>query len=88
MPVFVKSTKGLADRRISTQKVKGIFIYKNCISFTKADFRRQKWHLAYKYSVFNLQSSVLVYKLASRISIQPGRPVPHSQILNNNKILS
>ena len=34
------------------------------------DFRRQKWYLAYKYSVFNLQSGISPYKLASRVAIQ------------------
>ena len=39
-------------------------------SITKVEFRRQKWHLAYKYEVFNLQSCISMYKTASRLAIQ------------------
>ena len=31
----------------------------------------KKWHLAYKYEVFNLQSCISEYKIASRLAIQP-----------------
>ena len=46
------------------------FLYKRCISFTNLASGIKKWRFVYRYAVFNLQTSFLPYKLASRITTQ------------------
>ena len=46
------------------------FVYKRCISLTKMASGVQNWRFVYKYAVFNLQTSISPYKLASRITTQ------------------
>ena len=46
-------------------------VYKRSISFTKLASCVQKWRFVYKYVLFNLQTSISPYKLASRITTQP-----------------
>ena len=45
-------------------------VYKRSISFTKLASGVQKWRFVYKYILFNLQTSISSYKLASRITTQ------------------
>ena len=45
-------------------------VYKRSISFTKLASCVQKWRFVYKYVLFNLQTSISSYKLASRITTQ------------------
>ena len=45
-------------------------MYKRCISFTNLASGIKKWRFVYRYAVFNLQTSFLPYKLASRITTQ------------------
>ena len=47
------------------------FAYKPCISFTNLASGVQNWRFVYKYSLFNLQTSISSYKLAPRITTQP-----------------
>ncbi|MDD6440176.1 MAG: hypothetical protein PUF93_07365, partial [Lachnospiraceae bacterium] len=46
-------------------------VYKRSISLTNLASGVQNWRFVYKYAVFNLQTSISPYKLASRITTQP-----------------
>ena len=46
------------------------FVYKRGISITKLASGVQNWRFVYKYTVFNLQTSISTYKMASRITTQ------------------
>lgn len=45
-------------------------VYKRSISLTNLASGVQNWRFVYKYAVFNLQTSISPYKLASRITTQ------------------
>lgn len=47
------------------------FAYKRCIPFTNLASGIQNWRFAFKYAVFNLQTSISPYKLAPQITTQP-----------------
>ena len=46
------------------------FVYKPCTSFTNLASGVQNWRFVYKYSLFNLQTSILPYKLVPQITTQ------------------
>ena len=46
------------------------FAYKRCIPFTNLASGIQNWRFAFKYAVFNLQTSISPYKLAPQITTQ------------------
>ena len=64
--------------KASYTKIKAVnrshLVYKRRTSLTNLASGVQNWRFIYKYAVFNLQTSISLYKLAPRITTQLSNP--------------